>query len=115
MSCAPQARSREARRSTDENSRSNGPAAKGKRSIDALRASEERLRLALEATGTGIFLWHVDTNEIETNAQFLRLCDIPPDVRSVTAAMRDRIHPDDRLRYDKSWGRALDASGTGAF
>src|SRR5687768_6005146 len=39
----------------------------------ALRASEERLRLALEASELGTFLWHAENDRIEANARLLKL------------------------------------------
>ena len=102
-----------------EDRRSNPGLVKSKRmrrgDLEALR-SEERLRLALEATGTGTFLWHADDDHVETNAQLLKLCDLPADpTPSLTAAMRERIHPEDRARYDESWARAMAPNGAGAF
>jgi len=74
------------------------------------------LRLALEATATGTFLWHADADRVEVNAQLLKLCDIPADATpSLTAAMRERIHSEDLARYDESWALAMDPSGSGAF
>jgi PAS domain S-box-containing protein len=82
----------------------------------ALRGSEERLRLALEATGTGTFLWLLDTNRVEANAQLFELCDVPPEAASsLPGALRDRIHPEDRARFDESQTIAMDPAGTGAF
>jgi PAS domain S-box-containing protein len=81
-----------------------------------LRASEERLRLALEATGTGTFLWHADSDRVEANAQLLKLCDLPADVTpTLRAAIRERIHPEDLARYDESWALAMDPAGSGVF
>ena len=79
------------------------------------RASEERLRLALEASATGIFSWNAQDDRIEGDAQLWKLLDVPPDAKPSLAAVRARIHPEDRARYDEIRARAFDPSGTGAF
>jgi signal transduction histidine kinase/PAS domain-containing protein/ActR/RegA family two-component response regulator len=82
----------------------------------ALRANEQRLRLALEASGMGLFQWNAKDDRIEADAQILKLFDVAPDAEpSLAAAMRARIHPEDRARYDEIRARALDPAGIGAF
>ncbi len=48
------------------------------RSIEALRASQERMRLAAEATGVGIWEWNVISNLIRWDTQMFRVYDVPP-------------------------------------
>ena len=82
----------------------------------ALRASEERFRLAIEGTGMGIFVWYADSDHLEANARLFELCDISREsASSISAVLRERIHPDDRARFDEQWAGAIDPSGTGAF
>jgi signal transduction histidine kinase/CheY-like chemotaxis protein len=82
----------------------------------ALRANEQRLRLALEASGMGLFQWNAKDDRMEADAQILKLFDVAPDAKpSLAAAMRARIHPEDRGRYDEIRARAIDPAGTGAF
>jgi PAS domain S-box-containing protein len=45
---------------------------------NALRAGEERMRLATEATGVGIWEWNVLTNQIRWDAQMFRIYGITP-------------------------------------
>jgi PAS domain S-box-containing protein len=45
---------------------------------NALRKSEERLKLATEATGVGIWQWNVITGQVIWDAQMFRIYGIPP-------------------------------------
>jgi len=45
---------------------------------NALRASEERMRLATEATAVGIWEWNVITNQVRWDAQMFRIYGIAP-------------------------------------
>ena len=45
---------------------------------NALRASEERMRLATEATGVGVWEWNVITNQVRWDAQMFRIYGITP-------------------------------------
>ena len=49
-----------------------------KQSENALRASEERMRLATEATAVGIWEWNVLTNQVRWDAQMFRIYGIAP-------------------------------------
>lgn len=48
------------------------------RSTEALRTSQERMRLAAEATGVGIWEWNVITNAIQWDAVMFAIYGIPP-------------------------------------
>jgi len=48
------------------------------RATEALRASEQRMRLATEATQVGIWEWNVLTNQIRWDAQMFRIYGIAP-------------------------------------
>uniref|UniRef100_UPI0022EA1C56 sensor histidine kinase n=1 Tax=Falsiroseomonas oryzae TaxID=2766473 RepID=UPI0022EA1C56 len=66
----------------------------------ALRHSEERLRLALEAAQLGA--WEVDfrTGAVTRTARALEIFGFPPDYAEVSyPSWRDRVHPDDRAAY----------------
>jgi len=47
-----------------------------RRTTQALRDSEERLRTALMASGTGTFRWYVGTDRIEMGANLRKLCGL---------------------------------------
>lgn len=63
------------------------------RTEQALRETEERMRLATEATGVGIWEWHVVTNQIRWDAQMFRIYGVPPT-------------PDGLIEY-KTWSSAV--------
>ena len=64
----------------------------------ALRASEERLRLAQEGAGIGIWDWNLLTDELYWSPQMYRLLGIDPETPGdkLTAAWRRVLHPKDR-------------------
>lgn len=68
------------------------------RAEQALRASEERLRLALAAGRMGTFDWDITTNTIIWSDTHYQLFGYPPDDRFPVEFRHfvDRLHPDDR-------------------
>jgi PAS domain S-box-containing protein len=61
-----------------------------------LQRSEEKLRVAVEATGIGLWTWHVDTDVIECDPRFVELVGFAP---ATGREFRERVfHPDDRAR-----------------
>ncbi|HEX4609897.1 MAG TPA: PAS domain-containing protein [Urbifossiella sp.] len=85
-----------------------------KRSDTALRASEERTRLALDAAGMGSFVWYPGEDRGESDARTLALFGLAPDgPLTLDAAVRKLVHPDDRDRYAAAVARALDPDGSG--
>ncbi len=69
---------------------------------EALRRSEERLRLAVRAGGHG--LWDLDlrTGRAEVNQEYASMIGYDPATFVEThAAWLDRLHPDDRDRVDR--------------
>src|SRR5262245_4328745 len=87
-----------------------------RRAEEARRLSEERYALAMEVAEEGHFDWNVQTDEIFTSAQALRVMNVPRDVEYRTRAdvmARVRYHPDDWPRISAEWretlaGRALE-------
>jgi PAS domain-containing protein len=53
--------------------------------LDVLRAAEQRMRLATEATGVGIWEWHVSTNQIRWDPQMFRIYGIAPTPDGIVA------------------------------
>ena len=73
----------------------------------ALRASEERLRLAVEAGQLGIWDWDIVTNEVTWSDQVYRMHDMAPGSDpGGLEAFRARIHPDDRARVEASMAQS---------
>jgi PAS domain S-box-containing protein len=81
---------------------------------DALRKSEMRLQMALDASSSGTFVWHVADDRVELDAQIVRLFGVPPDASMhLGQVLAKIIHTDDRARYVGAVTQALDPSGTG--
>lgn len=79
----------------------------------ALRESEERRDLALEATQLGTFVWHVREDRGEPDARMLALFDQPSDGRmSLRTALATMIHPDDGERYAAAVAEASRPEGS---
>ncbi len=68
-----------------------------KRTEEALRVSDERLRAALSASGTGTFRWDFRSNEVSWDDSLDALFGLPPGrtVRSLDTFIA-AVHPDDR-------------------
>jgi len=75
-----------------------------KRAEEALRESEERMRLATEAAATGMWDWDVSTNAVTWSAECYVVHGLRQGEFDGTAAAFDRLlHPDDR---DRVWATA---------
>lgn len=81
----------------------------GKNAQATLRASEERLRLALDAAQMGIWDLDLTTGQDNWNDQTFRLIGHEPgSVAPTYATWRQRIHPDDRARIDAEFKKSLE-------
>ena len=81
---------------------------------EALQASQERLRLALEAAASGVFIWHVEEDRTEGDAGMIALFGVHSQEEiTLAAALMELLHPDDRERYAKAVARAIDPHGPG--
>jgi PAS domain S-box-containing protein len=78
-----------------------------RRAAEALRSSEERLRLAVDAAGLGTFEYRPATGECFWDAGAKALWGLPPDAEVVYAQVLERIHPEDRNRIREARETAL--------
>ncbi|WP_435232409.1 PAS domain S-box protein [Methylobacterium sp. sgz302542] len=86
------------------------------RAEQALAVSEERQRLAVEATGIGIFDFIPGTGALNWDGRVRELFGIgPDDPVSYEATFLRGLHPDDRERADAAVLSALDPTGPGVF
>ncbi len=68
----------------------------GQRSVEqALRESEERSRLAMEAGRMIAFEWNPETDEVRRSDNYAAILDLPADAGTGQAFFRS-VHPDDR-------------------
>ncbi|UCE60895.1 MAG: PAS domain S-box protein [Phycisphaerales bacterium] len=80
-----------------------------RRAQEALRESEERLRLALSAAATGTWRWDPSSNQDTRDANFNRILGL--DAVDSTQAVEDflgRVHPDDRGAVEEAIKRSID-------
>jgi PAS domain S-box-containing protein len=84
-----------------------------KRAEEALRAHEERLRLAMEASQQGWFDLNVQTGEVSVSPEYTRIIGYEPE--EFTSNMQgwiDGIHPEDRNAVLKVYKECLETAKT---
>jgi PAS domain S-box-containing protein len=79
-----------------------------KRAQEALSASEERLRLALDAAHMGEWEWNMITGEVTWSRQCLALYGLPPDTSMSYERFLQALHPGDREDVDLALRRAVE-------
>jgi PAS domain S-box-containing protein len=81
------------------------------RALDALRESEEKLRLAVQAAGIGIWSWGIDGEGAALNDELSAIYGIRPDraLHSLEEYFRTFVHPDDRARVRASLERGVES------
>ncbi|MDB4995924.1 MAG: hypothetical protein JWM74_3356 [Myxococcaceae bacterium] len=73
----------------------------------AVRESQEALRLAIDATGMGLWRWHISENKVEWDrriTEIFGLAETPPTYE----AYREHLHPDDRAKVELAIRHALE-------
>jgi PAS domain S-box-containing protein len=73
---------------------------------EALRASEERLRLALQAGGSGAWDWDLARDAAEVSPSYRELFGLAPDTPVTYEFWLSRVHPEDRERC-RRYGEAF--------
>ncbi|WP_166395500.1 SpoIIE family protein phosphatase [Rubrobacter marinus] len=86
-----------------------------KRVEEELAKSEERLRLATEATGLGTWDYDLVAGDLRWDERCKAIFGLPPDEDVDYDAFLAMLHPEDRERVDRVVGEALDPEGGGAF
>jgi PAS domain S-box-containing protein len=78
------------------------------RETEALRASEERLRLAVTGGNVGIWEWRVGTNQLQWSRELYRMFGWPERHNGLTLrTFMKAVHPDDRRSTAGSLQRSL--------
>ena len=80
---------------------------------ERLREQEERLRLAVEATGVGIFDYDPATGRQTFCEQAMQIWGFPPGTDPTPELVLNAVHPDDREWVRAATQAALDPAGTG--
>jgi two-component system, cell cycle sensor histidine kinase and response regulator CckA len=83
------------------------------RSEEALRESEERLRLTLLAAEIGTFEYRPATGEVQLDARAKAIWGLPADVQMSYREALWRVHPADRRQFAERFEAALDPQSDG--
>ena len=81
----------------------------------ALRRSEDLLRLASEAAGTGTWDWDLERNAIRWSPEMFRLFGLPPETPDLHAAWLEVLHPEDRPAVVAAMREAASRPGPFSF
>ena len=76
-----------------------------KRAEEALRLSEHRYALAMEATGDGHWYWNIPVDKIYVSPLLLEMCGLPTDMTFASRAEwvdRFPFYPGERPRYEQA-------------
>jgi PAS domain S-box-containing protein len=79
-----------------------------KRAEEALLQSENRLRLAMEASSTGMWEWDIHTQSLTWSPECYAILGLTPEsVDGIGASIDDLLHPEDRERVKRSFREAV--------
>jgi PAS domain S-box-containing protein len=85
-----------------------------KHAEEALRGSEVRRQLAIEAAGLGTYVWDLRESRTEADPRMMELLGLQQSDRMPDAYLMDRaIYPDDRDLYAQAVRIAIDPAGDG--
>jgi PAS domain S-box-containing protein len=73
-----------------------------KRAEEALRQSEDRLRMAIESAELGTWDWNLTTNELAWDDGCKAMFGLPPEAESSIEEFYRRLHPDDHDRLEQA-------------
>ncbi|QRO01440.1 PAS domain-containing protein [Archangium violaceum] len=94
----------------------NPPSAPLPPEVEALQLNEERLRLAVEATGLGTWDYDPTTGALLWDERCKALCGLPPDaVVENYDTFLAALHPEDRERAHQLVRQALDPAGSRTY
>jgi PAS domain S-box-containing protein len=83
------------------------------RALEALKASEQRLQLAIDATEAGTYDWDIVTGRVEWSARARELFGVPADAPIDISRFFDSVHPDDLLQVRERLDAALAGADDG--
>jgi PAS domain S-box-containing protein len=86
-----------------------------KRAEEALRESEDRLRLAVESTELGTWDFDPNTGELRWDNRCKELFGLPPEAKVDYETFLARLHPEDRERTNEIVQRALNPTGSDKY
>lgn len=86
-----------------------------RKSEDTLRKAQEKLTLALEATGVGTFDYDLVRDVLEWDERCRELFGLPPDALVSYETFLTGLHPDDRQAIDAAVRSAISVDGNGEY
>lgn len=86
-----------------------------KKAEDALKESEDRLRLAAEATDLGTWDFYPATGRLRWDERCKAIFGVSPEAEVDNGVFLSALHPEDRGRVEREVRGALDPSGDGRF
>ncbi|GFO53740.1 hypothetical protein GMSM_07470 [Geomonas sp. Red276] len=79
-----------------------------KKAVIALQSSEERLNVAVETAGLGIFHWDFTTNVLDWSPLAKEHYGLPPEQGITPPLLRQACHPEDWDHFNRALQEALD-------
>lgn len=86
-----------------------------RRTEEDLREAREQLRLAVEATGSGVFDYDLVADDLKWDTRTRSFFGLGPDTPINLEVYLARLHPDDRERAEQAVRGALDPAGGGTY
>ena len=80
--------------------------------LDDLCESEDRMTLAVEAAGFGVWVFSIPSSQVWGSERWLRLFGFAPDAAVSFEMVLQRIHPDNRKMVEHEMERALAEGGS---
>lgn len=85
------------------------------RTLLALSLSEERLRMAAQTIGFGVYDWHIQDNRLVWSDQLYHITGLDPAQPVKPGIPAHLVHPDDQKSHQDMVKRATDPAGPGQF
>jgi PAS domain S-box-containing protein len=86
-----------------------------KQAEEALRQSEDRLRMAIESAQLGTWDWNLITNELIWDVGCKAMFGLPPEAKSSIEVFFEGLHPDDRDRLEQVVQQSLHPANGGNY
>jgi PAS domain S-box-containing protein len=83
------------------------------RRANQLEKERKRMRVAVDATGIGIWEWHIENNRVYWSPRQKQIFGLPPDRTPTYAVWQTAVHPEDRGHVFETVHALLDPSSGG--